>query len=169
MDFKLETFQALSSPTRLKIISKLKKRRHTLTELSKLLNMHVSTVKEHLDKLESSGFIQLEDEGYKWKYYNLTKEGKNLISPYNTEIKIILPVSVCLILVGTYNLINIGLIQTGSRLAQSKLAHEAAISMPNDIGAIQTIYQIPTIPISSIILGVFLLGLVIGLKINRLK
>jgi len=48
--------------------------------------MSVSTIKEHLDNLESVDLVKQIDEGYKWKYYELTKKGRNIICPSETRI-----------------------------------------------------------------------------------
>ena len=74
-------FKALSSESRTKILKLLEERNHTLTELSGKLEMASPTVKQHLNVLVESGLIELRDEGRKWKYYALTRKGKNITSP----------------------------------------------------------------------------------------
>jgi len=88
-------FKALSSDTRAGIIKLLKKRNHTLTEMSKKLKLAAPTVKQHLGILEGAELIQELDEGRKWKYYVLTKKGKNIFAheaPVN--VLIVLGVSI---------------------------------------------------------------------------
>lgn len=93
MELDIKRFKVLSSKSRVEILKLLKQRRMTLSELSIALNMHVSTVKEHLDKLQKAGFIELHDEKHKWKYYALTRDGRQIISPYAKEITILLTLS----------------------------------------------------------------------------
>ena len=73
-------FKALASETRTGIIKLLRDRNHTLTEISKKLNLAAPTIKQHLGILEKAELIQELDEGRKWKYYCLTRKGKNIFS-----------------------------------------------------------------------------------------
>jgi DNA-binding transcriptional ArsR family regulator len=76
-----ESFKVLSSDTRIKILKNLKLRRHTLSELSKNLSLKTSTIKEHCDVLRKAKLIEQIDEGRKWKYYELTENGKKIVAP----------------------------------------------------------------------------------------
>ncbi len=73
-------FKALASETRTEMIKLLRERNHTLTELSKKLDMAAPTIKQHLDILQQAGLIEGLDEGRKWKYYTLTRKGKNIFA-----------------------------------------------------------------------------------------
>ncbi|MFC2163071.1 ArsR family transcriptional regulator, partial [Candidatus Altiarchaeota archaeon] len=53
-----ETFKVLSADTRIDILKRLEKRKKTLTDLSQEMGMSPSTIKEHIDKLLSSGLIE---------------------------------------------------------------------------------------------------------------
>jgi DNA-binding transcriptional ArsR family regulator len=88
-----EVFKTLASGTRVEILKSLDRRRKTLSELSKQLGMSVSTVKEHLDNLVAVNLIEQIDEGYKWKYYELTKKGKDILHPEDKKIWILLGIS----------------------------------------------------------------------------
>ncbi|MBS3062479.1 MAG: winged helix-turn-helix transcriptional regulator [Candidatus Diapherotrites archaeon] len=72
-------FKALSSDTRTQIIKYLGERNYTLSELAKKLGMSSPAAKEHLDILARTGLVQLNDEGRKWKYYALTRKGRQLL------------------------------------------------------------------------------------------
>jgi len=96
-----ESFRSLASGTRITIIKSLDRRRKTLTELSKMLDMSPSTVKEHMDNLCSAGLTVQVDEGHKWKYYELTRKGRNILHPEETKIWILLTVS-ALAMVGIF-------------------------------------------------------------------
>lgn len=79
------SFKALSSESRVSILKNLNNRRMTLSELSKKLNLENSTIKEHCTILVNADLIKQIDEGRKWKYYELTNKGKNLIQPNLSE------------------------------------------------------------------------------------
>lgn len=88
-------FKALASETRAGIIKLLKERNHTLTELSKKLRLAAPTIKQHLGVLEGAELIQEMDEGRKWKYYCLTRKGKNIFSAETpVNVLIVLAVSI---------------------------------------------------------------------------
>ncbi len=82
-------FKALASETRAGIIKLLRGRNHTLTEMSKKLKLAAPTVKQHLGILKKADLIEELDEGRKWKYYCLTRKGKNIFlheAPINVFI-----------------------------------------------------------------------------------
>lgn len=96
-----ESFKSLASESRVSILKSLDRRRKTLTELSKEFGMSPSTIKEHMDNLCKAGLTEQMDEGHKWKYYELTSKGKNVLHPEYTKIWILLSVSV-LAIVGIF-------------------------------------------------------------------
>jgi DNA-binding transcriptional ArsR family regulator len=88
------SFRALTSETRINIMKSLGRRRKTLSELSKEFNMSVSTIKEHLDVLCSAGLAVQKDDGHKWKYYELTKNGMSILNPAgDRKITVLLGIS----------------------------------------------------------------------------
>jgi DNA-binding transcriptional ArsR family regulator len=100
------SFEALAAESRVKTLKALSKRRKTLTELSHELGLSVSTMKEHLDVLVKAGLIMQMDEGRKWKYYELTRKGKGIVSPYPAKVLIMLAVSLILVFGSGWNFIN---------------------------------------------------------------
>ncbi|MDO8537369.1 MAG: winged helix-turn-helix domain-containing protein [archaeon] len=86
-------FKALASQTRVKIIKLLNERNHTLSELAKKLGLASPTIKQHLDTLVGSEIIQQNDEGRKWKYYSLTRKGRNMLQPEQTNVVLLLALS----------------------------------------------------------------------------
>ncbi len=119
------TFRVLSSDTRIQILKLLGKRRMTLSEMSKFLRMSVSSVKEHLDSLSQAGLIVQMDEGRKWKYYELTGKGKEIISPVEKRVFIVLGVSVLAAVSGLYGLVG-KLSPPRFSVAEGMLVREAA-------------------------------------------
>jgi len=73
--------KALSVDARQEIIKKLSKRPYTASELSKLMNKHVTTVTEHLKNLEEAGLVQKKPSENKWVYYSLSSKGERLFEP----------------------------------------------------------------------------------------
>ncbi|MBI2579223.1 MAG: winged helix-turn-helix transcriptional regulator [Candidatus Aenigmarchaeota archaeon] len=74
------TLKALNTSTRQEIIKHIARRPYTASELSKILDKHVTTVAEHLGVLEKSGLVYRQ-EGNKWVYYKLTQKGESLLKP----------------------------------------------------------------------------------------
>jgi len=95
-----ETFKVLAADTRVDILKKLAEHKLTLTDLAQEMNMSPSTIKEHLDRLVDVGLIEQVDRGMKWKYYRLTDKGRNILSPYETKVWILLGTSL-LVLAGS--------------------------------------------------------------------
>jgi DNA-binding transcriptional ArsR family regulator len=96
-----QSFKALSSETRINILKELNKRQMTLSELSKKLNLKNSTIKEHCEILIKTNLIEQKEEGRKWKYYSLTKNGLKIISPNPLdELKILIMICLGIVLIG---------------------------------------------------------------------
>ncbi len=88
-----KSFEALAVDTRVKILKSLKERRKTLSEIAKEQGMSVSGIKEHLETLEAVGLIEKKDDGHKWKYYELTKKGADIVAPRELRVWILLSIS----------------------------------------------------------------------------
>ncbi|MDD3159734.1 MAG: winged helix-turn-helix domain-containing protein [Candidatus ainarchaeum sp.] len=96
-----KSFKALSSDSRVNILKQLTNRRMTLSELSNKLDLKSSTIKEHCEILNNANLIKQIDEGRKWKYYELTNKGKQIITPNPfEETKILLLLCIGAILIG---------------------------------------------------------------------
>ena len=76
-----KSFKALSAKSRVSILEKLTQRRMTLSELSKRLSLKNPTVKEHCNLLLEADLVTKIDEGRKWKYYELTNKGRQIVEP----------------------------------------------------------------------------------------
>ncbi len=85
-----KVFRSLSSDTKIDILKSLDVKRKILSELAQELGMSVSTVKEHLDGLVKAGLINQVDDGHKWKYYELTKTGNEILHPGSKKFMFIL-------------------------------------------------------------------------------
>jgi DNA-binding transcriptional ArsR family regulator len=117
-----DVFKTLSSETRVGILKSLDQRRKTLSELSKQFEMSVSTISEHLDNLVSVGLIVQMDEGYKWKYYELTKKGKDILHPEDKKVWILLGISALFIVAAGFDLFKNSLYSAGTFAASAPAA-----------------------------------------------
>src|SRR3989338_9084401 len=86
-------FKALSSDNRIKILKMLNERKYTLTEIAKKLSLTSPSSKQHLDILLKSQLVQMIDEDRKWKYYELTRKGKDLIDAEERQTTVLLLLS----------------------------------------------------------------------------
>ncbi len=174
-----ETFKSLSSDTRISILKSLNVRRKMLAELSKELGMSPSTVKEHMDSLKKAGLVSLKDDGHKWKYYELTKKGKNVCNPGETRIWILLSLSAFAFLVTTYDMVS-GFISSAPLFASkagdamrglSQEAGEAAqpmLSAPS-AGAAAPLAQISYIHIMGLVLFAAVFAVTLGYYLGSRK
>ncbi|HIH10484.1 MAG TPA: winged helix-turn-helix transcriptional regulator [Candidatus Diapherotrites archaeon] len=135
MEISLSTseFKALSSESRTRILKLLDERNHTLSELSAKTSMAAPTIKQHAAILMQSGLIELRDEGRKWKYYALTRKGKELLSAQkapSTNILIILSSGIVVALLGfalMFSVVPLGSIES----AQQRITDPPGISTDN--------------------------------------
>jgi DNA-binding transcriptional ArsR family regulator len=81
-----DKLKVISVESRINILKMLNKRRETLSDLSKKLNLSKPTLKEHLDILEKYGFIKKINSENIWKYYELTDQGKEVLNPSGIKI-----------------------------------------------------------------------------------
>ena len=85
-----QTFKVLAADTRIDMMKRLAVHKLTLTDLAEKMGMSPSTIKEHLDRLVEVGLIEQEDRGMKWKYYHLTQKGRDILTPQETKVWILL-------------------------------------------------------------------------------
>jgi DNA-binding transcriptional ArsR family regulator len=166
-----ESFRTLASKTRVGILKSLGRRRKMLTELSKQFGMSPSTIKEHMDQLSTAGLVIQIDDGHKWKYYELTQKGKEIVNPTGTRIFVVLGLSAIAILFTGFDLARIALNSASNFAAQSgragaELVMEAGDAAPAAAPNLIT----PTLPFIHIIgLGLFaaIFGISLGYIIAR--
>lgn len=84
-----DDFRALASKERRHILMLLRKRNHSLTELSKAIGLSLTSTKKHLVLLEKTGLACLVDDHRKWTYYRLTKKGKAIFEPHDFRLSLI--------------------------------------------------------------------------------
>ena len=186
-----ETFRALAIETRIQILKKIDERHQlTLTDLSKELNLAPSTVKEHIDKLVSAGLLKQIDKGMKWKYYRLTRKGRQILNPYEKRVMIILSIGILVMFVSVYSLLyklenliwiipsamapmareteNLA-VGAGNVTGDSlmKLAEEKFATTTTVITETHHVSQLPYMELIIALLSVFAVGICIGYLIKK--
>lgn len=118
-------FKALSANTRVKILKLLSQKKYTQSDLAEILKLSIPSIKEHLDLLVKTGFIEKLEEGRKWKYYSATDKTKSL---FHSELyKFVITLGIFIIIAGI-TFVN-SFTQTSGYIAEKSLdiASEAAI------------------------------------------
>ena len=80
------TNRKMLSETRIKILTSMLRKRRTVTELSRELNLSKATIHRHLTKLNEKGLVRKVDEGYRWTYYELTENAKKVLELEVAEV-----------------------------------------------------------------------------------
>lgn len=121
-----KSFKALSSDSRVGILKSLGERRRTLSELSQKLDLGNSTVKEHCDILIDAELIKLVDEGRKWKYYQLTQKGKQIIMPgLMDEVRVLIVLCLGVIAIGGITFFAMQTLSAGSGAMATQFQNSA--------------------------------------------
>lgn len=162
-----EAFKTLASDTRIAILKSLDARRKMLTELSKELGMSPSTVKEHMESLRKAGLVSLRDDGHKWKYYELTRNGKNILHPGETRIWIILSLSGLAFLVTAFDMLQ-AFATFAARNAPAPMLKSAEDALTESAGAAAPAFaapvtqQLPYIHIAGVLLFAAIFSITLG-------
>jgi DNA-binding transcriptional ArsR family regulator len=80
-EFSQEKLRKLSY-TKIKILQLLRKRRRTLSEISKELKLSKPAVHTHLSSLNKAELVIKINSNYKWIYYELTEKAEQLLKEY---------------------------------------------------------------------------------------
>jgi DNA-binding transcriptional ArsR family regulator len=157
-----KVFRSLASDTRISILKSLDVRRKMLTELAKELDMSPSTVKEHMESLRKAELVVLKDDGHKWKYYELTRDGKNILHPGDTKIWVILSLSAMAFIVTAYDMFTGSLMLAVSEFrsgAPDALKEIGGAAAPQAVSA--PVQQLPYFDVIGLVLfaGIFALAL----------
>ena len=176
------SFKALSADSRVSILKNLTDRRRTLTELSQKLNLGNSTVKEHCDILVNADLIKQIDEGRKWKYYELTQKGKQLLQPsLLEEVKVLIILSLATIIVGGFIYLIMGSIMMSASsspagmynaidaLAEKTLSTAVQASGVPNVTVTQTIEGITTEFFLASVMISMIVGMLLGWIFTRKK
>lgn len=103
-----KTFKSLTSETRTDILKLLKKRNHTLSEISEKLKISKTTAKEHLDVLLEGRLIEQVPSHHKWKYYTLTEDGRKIVGGEGpTRVVILIATAIIGLLLSVYGFVGL--------------------------------------------------------------
>jgi DNA-binding transcriptional ArsR family regulator len=108
-----KTLKAISSDTRFDILKLLKKKQHTLSEISEKLKLSAPTIKEHLENLIFADLVLKKETERKWKYYSLTDKGEKLLEPKAITVLIAFVVSLVFAL-GSFGAYLVNLFSNGN-------------------------------------------------------
>ncbi|MBI5225759.1 winged helix-turn-helix transcriptional regulator [Candidatus Micrarchaeota archaeon] len=97
VELDARAFKALSSPTRVELLKKLRHKPRSLTSLAYESKLSVQATDEHLHKLVTAGLVE-KDKKSKWAYYQLTPAGASLVRTDRQPVYLMLAVSVMLLL-----------------------------------------------------------------------
>lgn len=88
MNLDFETIRALSSPTRIRILSHSMKKEATTTNLSREIDKSKSTVSSHLETLVESGLLEKDQEdGRKRVVYRPTKKAEAIVEGKQRKVR----------------------------------------------------------------------------------
>ncbi|MFH1697027.1 MAG: winged helix-turn-helix domain-containing protein [Candidatus Diapherotrites archaeon] len=105
-----QEFKALSSDVRVNVIKMLNERNYTLSEISVKLGMAAPSTKQHMQTLMDTGIVRRIEEGRKWKYYQLTKKGRDIANAEENQTNILIVLGAVLIgLVGIMTIMFAGI------------------------------------------------------------
>ncbi|HHO56930.1 MAG TPA: ArsR family transcriptional regulator [Thermoplasmatales archaeon] len=85
-----ESFTALASDSRIKILRILERRQMTLSEIAREMDMSKPAVLKHMSRLLEAGLVKKIEGERKWIYYRLTSKGKNVLHPERVQIILLL-------------------------------------------------------------------------------
>lgn len=98
---KKDIIKIINSETKMNILRELSKGQRTPTDLSRRLGKVKSTISEHLDELVSLNLVtKIEEEGKKWVFYSLTKEGYRVLEGKPKIYQVIFPSSILSLILG---------------------------------------------------------------------
>ncbi|MDY6769377.1 MAG: winged helix-turn-helix domain-containing protein [Candidatus Nanohaloarchaea archaeon] len=88
MELDLATVRALSSPTRLRILSAVLEQERTPTDLGDDLDLSKSTVSTHLSTLEEAGLVERDaEEGRRRVTYRATRAARAIVKGKERKVK----------------------------------------------------------------------------------
>lgn len=93
-------FQAIASPTRLRLLQALLRRKATLSELANATGIAKATIHSSMELLAREGFLRRIDSDEVWVYYELTPLGREVAAMNPLRLVVFYLIGVMLTLVG---------------------------------------------------------------------
>ncbi len=138
-----KSFEALAVDTRVRILKSLKQRRKTLSEIAEEQKMSVSGIKEHLSVLESVGLIEKFDDGHKWKNYELTKKGREIVGPKELRVWILLSMSTLALIASVFMMFSAPLAVNQAAMEDTAMPPAGALAGEKEL-AVYSVAEAPT-------------------------
>lgn len=146
-----KTFGALAEETRIKILKALRERPKMQSELAKEQKLAVSTIAEHMGKLEAAGLVRAKRGEHKWVYFRLTQKGEQVVSPEKHTGVFVFALSVSLLMIAGSLFMMLppvstptqGAIKAGEGTAPATPLAGAEDNKTEPVGAQQTISTMP--------------------------
>jgi DNA-binding transcriptional ArsR family regulator len=101
----IRSIQDIFTTSRTRILSQLKSRPHTVSELSRVTGYSKPTLFYHLERLLETGMVKRVENGRKWVYYELTEKGRRIIKQDIALMVSFLVAGISAILAATYRLL----------------------------------------------------------------
>ncbi|MFB6292439.1 MAG: ArsR/SmtB family transcription factor [Candidatus Nanohaloarchaea archaeon] len=132
MELDFATVKALSSPTRIEILSKLLQKESTPTRLSDDIDRTKSTVSSHLDTLVNAGLVEKDEEaGRKRVVYRPTKKAEAIVNGRERKVRFSLASAGLSAFAGTV-LVGDNLLSGGAEYAAQRSGDMGAMSMETE-------------------------------------
>lgn len=88
MELDFDSVKALSSPTRIRILSEVMEKERTPTDLSRDLGKSKSTVSSHLSKLEKAGLVEKDaEEGRRRVTYSASRKAEAIVKGKERKVR----------------------------------------------------------------------------------
>jgi DNA-binding transcriptional ArsR family regulator len=162
MDLDFETIRALSSPTRIKILSGAMDSEATTTSLSRDVGKSKSTISSHLEKLVESGLLEKDqEEGRKRVVYRPTKKAEAILKGKQREVRFSVASSAITGLAG------LGLFSYSRRIVEVNNSPGLMMEFGRDVSR-EVVYSEPFLLASIFFLAMALSCLIYGVFLRKL-
>ncbi|MFB6244920.1 MAG: winged helix-turn-helix domain-containing protein [Candidatus Nanohaloarchaea archaeon] len=124
MKIDLAVFRALSSPTRIEILSAAMDGNRTTTDISDEVGKAKSTVSSHLEKLESAGLLdKTDEEGRRRVEYEPTRKARTILDGRKRKVRFSLATGFSALVLGGGSVFGVA---GGTSLASADVARQSA-------------------------------------------
>ena len=164
MNLDFETIRALSSPTRIRILSQSLKSEATTTQLSREIDKSKSTVSSHLETLVDSGLLEKdEEEGRKRVVYRPTEKAEAIVNGKQKKVRFSIVSSAVSALIGVALFFPARTVQEQERSGPGVMMNEAVENEASEV-----VYSEPLLLASLMFFIIAVSGLLYGLVLRRL-
>lgn len=164
MNLDFETIRALSSPTRIRILSQSLKSEATTTQLSREIDKSKSTVSSHLETLVNSGLLEKDEEdGRKRVVYRPTKKAEAIVQGKQRKVRFSVASSTVSTLIGVALFFPARTVQEQERSGPGIMMNEAVEEEASEV-----VYSEPLLLASLVFFSIAVSALLYGLVLRKL-